>query len=287
MANGRGRRKPERPTPYRASSLWRGCLWAIAAGWNRGWNEPGGQTTYDDQRLTRGILQGSRPGTHVIIDAGRALASGISDDRIDWSDIANGYNGINGQVSVAVLFRVTTVPNSNRRIICKRFSGGNAEPGWDLFTDFTLGNVISFEFSDGVDEDRVSTTTAAAADTTQTFLCVATHDRTRAAIWLNGIREAVNAAPARIPANNNQPIDLFSNPNNDTRLDGDIAMAAVWNRALSDGEILQLNTDPYTMWRPRRRLEFLAFSPPAPSVADNDCCCPCCGGFNMNHMGLG
>lgn len=269
MSAGYGRRKPVRPAPRRAMSLWRGCLWATAMGWNKGWNEPGGETSADDQRRTKGILQGSRPGTHEIMDAGRCLTAGNSLDPIHWADVANGYDLINGQTTLACMIRFEAVPAASGRILAKRNSAQAASAGMDLVFNLATGTFMT-EWSNGAAEERIIGTTAIV--TTISYMLIARHSRVSVDLWVNGIREAINAAPAVIPGNNDSPVTIFNNPAlDDVTINCRMSMAAIWTRAISDSEIRALNTDPYVMWLPLRRPEY--FGGLIPSARGDGCKC--------------
>lgn len=281
MAINIGRRKMERPTPRRALSLWRGCLFAIAAGWNRGWNETGGQTTYDDQTGTKGVLQGSRAGTHIINDEGRALASGVSDDAIRWQGLTGRWAiGATQGFSAAVLTRPKNIPGASDVVVFSKRAGiANIDGGWSLGIE-NSSTVWECEISDGATEIQVQATTVPI--TTRSDMIVVTYDRQNARIFVNNRLE--NTVAATISVSNAEiDINLFNTDVTDTQYGGAANMAALWNRPLSRQEISMLQTDPYRMWRPARSANFLGFVQ-GEGFGDNDCCCPCCGG--LIHFGL-
>lgn len=279
------RRKPVRPTPVRSRSLWRQCVFASAVGWNKGWTEPSGQTTYDDQKNIKGVLQGSRPGTHTIIDAGRALASGVSNDPIIWTPVLSGYDAGPNGFSVACVVKPATVPAAlSLAIFSKRVDVGGANAGWSLIADNAPFQYVGAIASGGV-AANVASQTAPSID--RSDMLVMTYDRVTLKLFVNGKLEDTQATAIAV-GTNASAVALFNfNPTIAARqFDGDVSMAAIWNRELLTAEISQLYSDPYIMWKGPNILFGPGMAPVVIGMAVEDCCCPCCGG-PVHVFGMG
>lgn len=247
--SGRGRRKPVRPTPNRAHPLWRGCLFAVASGWNKGWRENDGATTFEDQTRQRGILQGSRPGTHKVIDAGRALADGVSGDTINWAAPLGRYDTLtNRGFTIAMLTRPDNAdPGSDAIFFAKRANTSGGTSGWHLGIQ-SGSNVWECEYSDGFEVSLQGTT---AASNSRTDLVACTFDRAALGglmkIYINGILENTRNTTTAV-GNTTQPIRLFGGST--ASGEGSNTMAAFWDRPQPATAIARLHTDPYIMWKP-------------------------------------
>jgi hypothetical protein len=254
VSAGAGVRKPVRPAPNRSVGLWSRCLYACAAGWNKGWSDNDGATTFEDQTKMKGVLQGSRGSTHVIIDAGRALDAGSSVNNINWNAPLSRYNLSLG-FSAAALVRPdsTTAPASDLAIFSKRNSTDNTSGGWHLGIE-DGSNTFEVEISDGVSGSRANSLIA--PETTRSRLIVATYDRSNLRIYIDGILRATEATSLTV-GNNSEPIRLFGFAGNVGVFDGSASVAVLWNRPLSQGEISKLWSDPYIMWKTELHKEFM------------------------------
>jgi hypothetical protein len=253
ISAGAGVRKPVRPRPNRSSSLWRGCLFACAAGWNKGWDDTDGSTTPEDQRQTPAVLQGSRGGTHTIIDAGRALASGVSLDPINWATILNSYQSTNGYISAAVLFRLnaTGASGTGRAIFSKSVDYGFS--GWRIQVEGA--DRFRFEIGFGGGKDNVDWITTQSL--TRSFMVVGTYDREALRIYGDGALRGGPKTLAGSLSDSSADVRLFAPSTDGTPANANVAMVAAWNRALTPSDVARLYSDPYTMWRTDLHKEFM------------------------------
>jgi hypothetical protein len=202
----------------------------------------------------KGVLQGSRGSTHVIIDAGRALAAGTSDDNINWNAPLSRYNLLFG-FSAAALIRPdsATAPASDLAIFSKRNSSATASSGWQIGIENGT-NTFDVEISDGASEAGANSLVA--VETTKSRLIVVTYDRSNLRIYVDGILRATTATSVAV-GNNSEPIRLFGFAGSTNVFDGSASVAALWNRPLSQGEISKLWSDPYIMWKTELHKEFM------------------------------
>lgn len=250
-------RKPLRPMPNRSMSLWRGCLFAFCAGWEKGFWADGSQSdaAIEDQRRGRGIWVGSLDDSnYASLDMGRVLDEGLSDDRIGWADTLNRYDNPNGFMSAAVLTRPDTIQNSEQAVFSKQ-DGPVPNSGWGITVSFGADpnpNGWHFQINDGaVREFSVANTQSAS----RSDILVMTYDRSNLIGFQNGARIGSVAASGLITQNNND-LRLFGDavqPN----YQGRVGMAALWNRPLTASEVARLQTDPYVMWRTDLHKEFM------------------------------
>lgn len=252
VSAGAGVRKQVRPAPNRADSLWRGCLYACAAGWNKGWTETDGSTTFEDQRRTKGVLQGSRSGTHTIIDAGRALASGVSLDAINWATILSSYQSTNGFLSAAVLFKLNVIGTAGtaRALFSKSADFGSS--GWRIHVDGT----DRFRLEIGLGGFKINADWLTTQVTTRSYMVVGTYDRSALRIYGDGSLRGTNSTAGSL-SDDSANVRFFSPSTDATLANANIAMAAIWNRPLGQGEVSRLYSDPYIMWRNYLHKEFM------------------------------
>jgi hypothetical protein len=146
------------------------------------------------------------------------------------------------------------VPNSNRRILTKRFGTTNNFHCGALSFSQTAGNKFEFSYCTGVATESIFSALVPVVGVT--YNLVGRHwgnnALSRSELWVNGKLEAVNAAPAAYPAYKKDPPILFftDTGSGDATLDGEASMGGLWDRPLTTTEILALNANPYTMWGP-------------------------------------
>lgn len=136
---------------------------------------------------------------------------------------------------------------------------GTAQPGW-CFTG-AAGNLWRFQISDGVTQFTRTSTTTQDANFNRSDLLVIRYaavpgsaTNSRMEFWVNGVAEAgVAGSPSFatiiLPNPAGEDIKILGyGPLNET-YPAFIPFAAFWGRPLSNGELNQLYTDPFIMWR--------------------------------------
>jgi hypothetical protein len=179
------------------------------------------------------------------------------------------------------------IPNSNRRILTKRFGTTNNFHCGALSFSQTAGNKFEFSYSDGVGGVQ-SVFSALTPVPGVTYNIAGRHwgnnALSRAEIWVNGKLEGVVAAPTTFPAYKKDPPILFFNDtgSGDLTLDGEASMGGLWARPLTTSEIQTLNVNPYVMWGPPVAPEGLPFA----GGGGNFVNCGCCG-WPISAFGMG
>lgn len=281
MATGLGRRKQAYPTPKRNHSLWRGCLFASACGFEKGFTS-GGLNTPDDQTRERASMVGTMlPASHTLIDAGRALATGDFLDEYRWGAPLGRYDLTLGFSVATVVRPIFTHIDWEQGVFCKVQDVGLTGSGWWISAS-TL-NAWEVGFANGVATGAIQSTSTPNVE--RTDIIVGRYDLSFLDIWVNGKREGRSAAPSTPGVSNNAlDVMLFNSNGGANPFIGQVTMAALWNRRISEQEVERLFADPYVMWRQSRNSQFLGMAFGGGGVGDNDCCCPCCGG--SIHFGL-
>lgn len=295
MPTWSGPKQQALPFPYRGQSLWRGCRWAVNMSPWRGRTQVGSRIDKDSQSKNTGFISGT-PGTTMskIRYGGRTVNSNGAQTGIVWQDYVKIpvpqegiYSWLNGGgMSLACLFHFRSIPGGPVRCLTKRFGRAPNFHGGALSFDPGLGNRFTFTWCDGANVEFISAPFAAAAGIT--YLLVGRHwgnnGNIRAELWVNGKREAVNAAPAVYPFYHSDPPITFFNDtgSGDGTANAEAFMGALWARPLSQAEIQKLTVNPFVMWD----------SPPSPmglpfggGGAFNGC--PCCGSWLQSWNGLG
>jgi len=248
--------KPLRPRIAWGNPLAREVLFSVACGWDRGFRETNMQVTRSDRNKLLGLALGTPPaiGVTATEDFGWALCSGTD----GWYEY-DADNGVSVFIagagfSCAALVRPLVVPplgTTNRRVFQKRNSGAAVDPGFDMFLDTFIMHTWSFEWSDGVTEQTLRSTTAPALNRSDLIVGTLSPQDNRARFYINGALEN-EAALAVVPANPvGQPIGVCGGigPAGNAGGDNCVGMAALWNRELRPREVADLWADPYRMWR--------------------------------------
>ncbi len=249
--------KPAFPRLRAGAGLADQLLFALPPGWDRGYGLPG-------PHVTRSSMTG-RPGTAIntLIAGGPATVEGFgwaltssSDGWFDYvADIGVPTFIAGAAFSCAVLVRPTIVPplnSTNRRVFQKRVSGAATSPGFDVFLDTFITHTWSFEWSDGVNEQTLRSTTAPSTQRADVIVGTLDPVANQARIYINGVLER-EAALAVVPVNPaGRPIGVGGGigPVGDAGGNAAIGMAALWNRRLSMREAAELAANPYALWEP-------------------------------------
>lgn len=269
----RGWRKPVRPVLYRGHPLARGLVFAVAAGWDKGFEPTAGLFTRDEISLERGNLAVA-PGTaqNKIIDAGRSLASNVDggNTKFEWSRPTNITDVTHG-FSALIVTRVDN-PAVTRLMFSRRSGGAAGNAGWSF--EITAGSRHLWTVDDGVAETQVTATLPNPNIATETYITAATYDPSDFTVYTDGRREN-NGAPV-VVGNPAQPIRMFGPSGGVASGIGEITVAYFWTRKLPHNAISQLTADPYVLWKPNHQEFMFGFGSGAIGMAE-DCCCPCCG----------
>lgn len=219
----------------------------------------------DSRNNNYGRFTGGVAGSMMSVQSGgRFVNSRDANSGLQWDDYqinAIPQYGVmvwqnTGGMSLACTMRFrTAIPNSNRRILTKRFGVTNNFHCGALSFSQTAGNHFEFSYSNGVGAVQ-SVFSAIVPVVGVTYNLVGRHwgnnALSRAEIWVNGKLEGVVAAPITYPAYKKDPPLIYFNDtgSGDATLDGESSMGGLWARPLTTAEILALNVNPYTMWGP-------------------------------------
>lgn len=289
-----GRRQQVLPWPYRGKGLWYGCRWAVnMSPWN-GRNQTGPNSVRESQTKNQGRFSGTVAGSMTTVRPdGKTKTSNGGNTGFVWVDFVKipvpqegVYSWMNtGGMTLACLMQFrTALPGSNRRILTKRFGTAANFHGGAL--SVSAGNLFEFSYCDGVTTQSIFS--AAACQLNTTYLIVGRHwgnnPLSRAELWVNGIRVAVNAAPTTFPFYHSDPPIIFFNDtgSGDATLDGEAFMGALWRRPITTSEIMQLTANPFVMWNHPPSPQGLPFAGGGAGVT-----CKCCPGWLMSFNGMG
>ena len=288
------------PRPYRARAIWRGCKWAVDIRPWLGRSQAGSNICVDSETSNRGRFSGivpvpatnNRDGGRFISSAGGGppgFGTGVQWDDNQWQAVPQ--LGIfqwldTGGFSLACTFQFrTALPNSNRRILTKRFgTAANFHCGALSFNQAN-GNKIEFSYCNGVTTQSIFSGLVPSVGVT--YNIVGRHwgnnALSRAELWVNGKLEAVNAAPNTYPAYKKDPPILFftDTGSGDNTIDGEASMGGLWARPLTTAEIQALNVNPYLLWGPPTSPQGFPFAGGGTVPG-----CNCCPGWlcNWNDM---
>ena len=246
--------KPPLPVPNRRDSLWRGCLHAYAAGWEKGFRDVSLETAaVSDVKKTVGTWSAQPDdGNYSTGIGGRLVSSstlaGII-KRLTWPNTSGRFNVAAG-FSCAVLVRLNVLPlvGSAMSAYSQAVDGNNFSFVVDIFNP---GVPIWVVVGMTVPPVQVGIGSTTAPLVGRTDLIVGVHDLATLKIYVNGNQEGSIAYATPIQTLPATPIGLsqldFAGPGNG--LDADYGMCAFWNRPLANSEINRLTADPYRMWR--------------------------------------
>jgi len=240
--------------------LARQLLFALAPGWDRGLRSSDSTVTPEARTEIAGVLQ------NVAIAGGVAQTSapgwGLCSGSNSWfnypSDI--GIPSFVGNVgfSVAILVEPLVIPalnTVNRRVFQKRLNGAPTSPGFDMFLDSFIAYTWSFEWADGVTEQTLRSVNQIPTLNRPDLLVGTLNPQTSIAnLYVNGILEN-SAALVTVPSNPvGQPIGVCGGigPANDAGGDNCATFAALWNRELSQQDVLTLHANPFRMFTGNR-----------------------------------
>jgi len=156
------------------------------------------------------------------------------------------------------------IPGANKRILTKRFGTAANFHCAALSFNVGAGNKFEFSYCNGVTTQSIFSTLTPNA--TDAYVLVGRHwgnnALSRAELWVNGKREAVNAAPTTFPAYKKDPPLVFFGDTGSGDGVGDerAAMGGLWDRPLTQSEIQMLTVNPYIMWGPPPFPQGLPFS---------------------------
>lgn len=290
MANPSARLQTAVPSAYRARAIWRGCRWAVNVRPYLGRSQAGSRLMRDSETNNTGRFTGTVPvpatnnrtgGQFVSSNGGGAAGTGVQwdDNQVNAVPQYGIYKWENtGGMSLACTMQFrNAIPNSNRRILTKRFGVTNNFHCGALSFSQTAGNKFEFSYSDGVGgvQSVFSALTPVAG---VTYNVAGRHwgnnALSRAEIWVNGKLEGVVAAPTTYPAYKKDPPILFftDTGSGDLTIDGEASMGGLWARPLTTAEIQQLNVNPYILWKPPSGPQGLPHGATGLSIFCN--CCP-------------
>jgi hypothetical protein len=283
------------PSAYRGKGLWRGCRWAVNMSPWRGREQNGPYCVCESNTRNMGRFSGTVVGSMTVVrQDGLAKTSNEGQSGFVWVDYVKVqvpqegvYSWMNtGGMTLACLMQFCVeLPNSNRRILTKRFGTASNYHGGAL--SVTSNNFFEYSYCDGSTTQSIISTVACKLDTP--YVIVGKHwgnnVLTRAELWVNGQLLASNAAPSTYPYYHSDPPITFFNDtgSGDAILKGKAHMGGLWNRPISASEIQQLTANPYVMWMPRTGTQGLPHGVTPGAIAVK---CGCCG-FLRHWYGMG
>jgi len=278
------------PSPYWGRSLWRGCKWAVNMGPWHGREQTGPYTCKDSRDKNYGRYTGGVGGLMSNVrNGGRFLNSSGGASGLEWLD--HQWNAIpqlgifewqdTGGMSLACTFRFYAIPAGNSRLLTKRFSTGAFHHCAALSFSVATG-VFEYSYCNGIGGvQSILGTLVPVVGVTYTIVGKhwGNNALSRAELWVNGKREAVNAAPATYPAYKKDPPLIYyrDTGSGDPSTNGETSMGGLWNRPITTAEIKQLAANPYIMWGPPAGPSGLPFAGAGGVFA-----CRCCPGWLVN-----
>lgn len=178
-----------------------------------------------------------------VLDTGPGLTNpGAAADGVNFGNIPIGSG--EAQLTVAGLVRPDVA--STEDMIASKHSGG------PFYLSFLGAGDLRFMTQTA--GGRVDTDSPCVPSTTEFGLYAGTYDGATVRLYANGVQLANTEAQtgALTSTAGNFWIGNYGTGAVGWSFNGDIALAAVWNRALSAGEIAQLYADPWCMFRPVR-----------------------------------
>lgn len=252
------------PVGYRAQSLWRGCRWAVNVRPWQGRTQSGPNCVQDSRSRNIGRFRGGVGAVSTLPKwGGRYVSSNAANTDLAWEDWQwqpIPQLGIymwqdTGGMSLACCMRFgTAIPASNKRILTKRFGTTANLHCAALSFSQAAGNKFEFSYCNGVTTQSIFS--GVVPIVSQTYVLVGRHwgnnANSRAELWVNGKREAVNAAPATYPAyKKDPPLVFFGDTASGDGVGNEYAaMGGLWDRPLTTSEIQRLTVNPYVMWGP-------------------------------------
>jgi hypothetical protein len=252
--------KPARPTLNRAHGLCSGLVFASAPGWTNGRGQgatPIGEL--EDVRNHRGVwnaaVNNHSPWEGGLGQGGRSVDNGdgtftsapeflLNAGDTRW-DIAN-------CATFAVLVRPDVLSADTSIPIFKRRNQpyGATDAGWMFAAG--AGNSYQFQYSDGVGSRTVGAGSTV-QNTIRADLLICVMQPTTSTLYINGKSEVTVSGAARAMGNpSGTPIKFIGlgtaaagQPN----YSGQVAVGYVWNRAITQGEINALYSDPFLPYR--------------------------------------
>lgn len=248
-------RKPALPRPNRADALWRECLFAYAAGWEKGWY-PSGPQFFSPAREDGGFTQGEWVGSidannYVVSEMGRSVDEGLSNDRVRWDDIRGRYDST--RVTAVVAIKPDVLHNDGRYFFHKYDA---VDSGWNIMSSEAADpnpNGYRFVIADGAGSFGFSV--ANTQDTSRFDIIAMTYDQQN----LKGFKNAqlIGQQALTFPiALNDIAIHLFGDGFT-ANAEATVGMCAVWSRPLQQQELARIYADPYIMWRNSLHKEFM------------------------------
>lgn len=254
-----------RPTPNFAHPLWRGCLFASTVGSSRGHRQQASPAGDIDDRFgnvnvrsqiftTGGFTPNGANWQNWSM--GRGFDNGDGTTSLNpqgWADTDGRYDITRGATWAVIVRPDLVSANTNLPIFKRRAQPyGAAQSGWHFSGD--AGNLWRFEMSDGVTERSRTSSTVQGAPNRSDLLVARYFDlftgNGRLQLHVNGIMESSTQFAFQSVGNPaGEPIKILGYDALNGTFPGFIPFAAVWNRPLSDGEMAQVFSDPFVMWR--------------------------------------
>jgi hypothetical protein len=158
-----------------------------------------------------------------------------------YAEVADAaWNSITGAFSICAWFRADTFDSSNGSPILEKYLSNN---GYIMRISSGTPKLIIYTLASGGNDTVTGATTISASTV---YFAVVTYDGTNGRVYLNGSLDAGPTA-MRTPADNSNPLRMGARGDDATiKWDGRLQHVALWNRALSAGEITGLYTNTVT-----------------------------------------
>lgn len=259
-SNRRRFTKPYRPELQRGHPLAHGLAF-VTAPWLRGSSAvtigsyPSGAVDEDERTRIRGDIVGSLPDHYRHRDMGVTITSGLPTvDPIKWLgqaslDIANARNG---KFTMAVLFMTREATDETPQLILNKRDFAASGVGY-TFEKLSLGgNRVRLQTDDGGSDEMGEVFDPVVNQTYHYFMTLSGATANLGRMYRDGTLVDVLTPGGPNPAGtNSEPVTMFGDSAGVGSLwDGEIGMAAIWDRQLPIGAMNMLYTDPYTLWKP-------------------------------------
>jgi hypothetical protein len=226
--------------------LARRLLFATVA-WQPGFRDLGIDLVLRDFVRPRYGAAGAGGGINYVRNKyGRAVENAVGGGNMDmtWTEINGSYVPTRSLTAFVVLKPLATNSPATSAYFRKKGTS-TTEAGWKFDT---TGNPDAFlvRVANGASTAAASTITTSSLTRHFALGLRADVERGFLSVWLDGRKEAQSAL-GFVPTNDAaQPLALFQS------FEGQISTAVLWNRPLSDGEMIRLYLDAYALWRGRQ-----------------------------------
>jgi hypothetical protein len=286
----RFRQIPLKPRLNRGKGLFRHCIFAYRAGWDKGFHNGGIGT---DSTAAREQVWGTPlnfagsvdPTNYPTEDMGRSLDEGPGASSIIASipNVQSHYTVTQG-FTAAILMRPSFIFN-NEELVFGWLDNVVPNQGWGINASFTGDanpNGYHFQINNGA---PLEFSAANLQNTALSALLIIRYNPfgpNKLEGWFDGKLVGSIGGTGGI-TNWTGAVRLFGEGAQPNFCLG-TSMAAIWNIPLPDSSLDLLHSDPYALWR-SKDADIGSQFPGIDGMCD--CCCPCCGAVSPSFFGMG